>query len=72
MRSVSYMVNEKHFKILVTGKWIGVILDEANGKNNGTVQGKKYFSCDDNHGMFVRQTQVLCVNILFMLIYAIS
>ena len=25
------------------GKWIGVVLDEPNGKNNGTVQGKTYF-----------------------------
>jgi dynactin complex subunit len=41
-----------------TGKWIGVVLDEAKGKNNGAVQGKQYFKCDDKHGMFVRQTQV--------------
>jgi len=40
------------------GKWIGVALDEAKGKNNGTVQGKRYFTCEDNHGIFVRQTQV--------------
>ena len=26
-----------------TGKWIGIILDEPKGKNNGTVQGKTYF-----------------------------
>ena len=44
----------KNFK----GKWIGVILDEPKGKNNGTVQGKSYFSCADNHGIFVRFTQV--------------
>lgn len=42
-----------------SGKWIGVILDEPKGKNNGTVQGKRYFSCDDNHGIFVRQSQVM-------------
>ncbi|RWS10602.1 dynactin subunit 1-like isoform X2 [Dinothrombium tinctorium] len=40
------------------GKWVGVILDEPKGKNNGCVQGKSYFSCDDNHGLFVRQTQI--------------
>ncbi|CAA9995379.1 unnamed protein product, partial [Nesidiocoris tenuis] len=26
-----------------TGKWIGLILDEPKGKNNGTVQNKEYF-----------------------------
>jgi hypothetical protein len=26
-----------------TGKWIGVILDEPKGKNNGTVRGHAYF-----------------------------
>ena len=40
------------------GKWVGVILDEAAGKNNGNVQGKEYFSCADKHGMFVRPAQV--------------
>ncbi|BES89489.1 dynactin [Nesidiocoris tenuis] len=41
-----------------TGKWIGLILDEPKGKNNGTVQNKEYFKCNENHGMFVRQTQL--------------
>ena len=40
------------------GKWIGVVLDDDSGKNNGEVQGKKYFSCPDNHGIFVRPNQV--------------
>ena len=33
-------------------------MDEAKGKNNGTVQGKSYFNCPDNHGIFVRASQV--------------
>ena len=37
---------------------MGVELDEANGKNNGVVQGKTYFNCRDNHGIFVRQQQL--------------
>ena len=45
---------------MLSGKWIGVALDEAKGKNNGTVQGKRYFTCEENHGIFVRQTQVCC------------
>ena len=40
-----------------TGKWIGVVLDDPVGKNNGVVQGKKYFTCADNHGIFVRQVR---------------
>ncbi|XP_056005085.1 dynactin subunit 1-like isoform X4 [Ostrea edulis] len=41
-----------------SGKWIGVILDDEKGKNNGTVQGKTYFTCNPNHGIFVRQSQI--------------
>lgn len=26
-----------------TGKWIGLVLNEPKGKNNGTVQGQSYF-----------------------------
>ncbi|ESP00449.1 hypothetical protein LOTGIDRAFT_140744, partial [Lottia gigantea] len=45
------------------GKWIGVVLDDPKGKNNGTVQGKTYFSCPDNYGIFVRQSQVIIFSI---------
>nr|CAG4641483.1 EOG090X01OH [Eurycercus lamellatus] len=41
------------------GKWIGVILDENKGKNNGTVMAKTYFSCKEGHGMFVRQNSCI-------------
>ncbi|XP_031440402.1 dynactin subunit 1a isoform X3 [Clupea harengus] len=44
--------------LFATGKWVGVILDEAKGKNDGTVQGKRYFTCEENHGIFVRQSQI--------------
>lgn len=26
-----------------TGKWVGVVLTEPKGKNNGTIQGNSYF-----------------------------
>ncbi|XP_025834813.1 dynactin subunit 1 [Agrilus planipennis] len=42
-----------------TGKWIGLILDEAKGKNNGTIKGHTYFQCEENFGMFVRASQVV-------------
>ncbi|XP_069015330.1 dynactin subunit 1-like isoform X4 [Embiotoca jacksoni] len=47
--------------LFASGKWVGVILDEPKGKNDGTVQGKRYFTCEDNHGIFVRQSQLQVV-----------
>ena len=32
------------------GRRVGIILDTAGGKNNGTVGGHKYFQCADQHG----------------------
>ncbi|XP_050594415.1 dynactin subunit 1-like isoform X4 [Bombus affinis] len=45
-----------------SGKWIGVILDEPKGKNNGTIKGQCYFKCAENHGMFVRQSQLILLD----------
>lgn len=41
------------------GKWIGVVLTEERGKNNGTVKGTYYFKCPQNYGIFVRPTQLI-------------
>jgi predicted nucleic acid-binding Zn-ribbon protein len=41
-----------------TGSWVGVELDSALGKCNGSQGGKTYFSCKNNYGIFVRSTQV--------------
>ncbi|XP_045782083.1 dynactin subunit 1 isoform X2 [Maniola jurtina] len=46
------------YPTFATGKWIGIILDEPKGKNNGTVRGHAYFRCEENYGVFVRQTQI--------------
>ncbi|XP_054608464.1 dynactin subunit 1-like isoform X3 [Dunckerocampus dactyliophorus] len=48
--------------LFASGKWVGVRLDEPNGKNDGTVQGKRYFPCEENHGIFVRQSQIHVVD----------
>lgn len=32
------------------GIWVGIALDEPKGKNNGSVQGKSYFECQEKHG----------------------
>ncbi|XP_076026876.1 dynactin subunit 1-like isoform X1 [Genypterus blacodes] len=47
--------------LFASGKWVGVILDEPKGKNDGTVQGKRYFNCEENRGIFVRQSQIQLV-----------
>ena len=36
------------------GDWVGVELDDASGKNDGAVQGQRYFDCRPGHGMFVK------------------
>ena len=43
------------------GRWIGVELEEPNGKNNGTVLGFEYFKCRMLHGIFVRPNQVTII-----------
>ncbi|KAI9820741.1 MAG: hypothetical protein M1827_005111 [Pycnora praestabilis] len=40
------------------GDWIGVALEDASGKNDGAVQGQRYFDCEPRHGMFVRPSAV--------------
>ncbi|PAV68258.1 hypothetical protein WR25_11021 [Diploscapter pachys] len=40
------------------GVWVGVILDEPKGKNNGTVKDVKYFECEPNYGLFIRPNQL--------------
>nr|CDS22634.1 dynactin subunit 1 [Echinococcus granulosus] len=44
-----------------SGKWVGVVLNEPLGKNNGTVQGKRYFDCKESYGLFVRPSQVALI-----------
>ena len=35
------------------GVWCGIELDKPDGKNKGSIHGIRYFTCDQNHGVFV-------------------
>lgn len=41
-----------------TGSWLGVELKEPAGKNDGSVQGVRYFECKAACGLFVRPNMV--------------
>lgn len=43
------------------GDWIGVELNEPTGKNDGSVQGERYFDCEHDFGMFVRPAAVVSI-----------
>ena len=40
------------------GVWCGVELDSCTGKNNGSVHGIRYFTCESNCGVFVPVSKV--------------
>lgn len=55
-RAIVRYVGKTHFSI---GTWIGLELISENGKNDGSIQGIRYFQCEKRHGIFVRPNKVL-------------
>ncbi|KAI5854528.1 CAP-Gly domain-containing protein [Durotheca rogersii] len=49
-------VGQTHFAV---GDWVGVELEDDSGKNDGSVQGERYFECALGRGMFVRPSTVI-------------
>eukprot|EP00946_MAST-07B_sp_MAST-7B-sp1_P003122 g3122.t1 len=47
-----------------TGVWCGLVLDGPVGKNDGMVQGVRYFECKEKHGLFVRPVHLMPVKSL--------
>lgn len=43
------------------GYWVGVELDKEIGKNDGSVDGVRYFRCPPQYGIFVRACQLKIV-----------
>jgi dynactin 1 len=44
---------------LAAGTWIGLQLPDATGKNDGSVQGERYFECKPGYGIFLRKESVV-------------
>jgi dynactin 1 len=38
--------------------WVGIELEDATGKNDGSIQGHRYFQCAPNHGMFLQPSGI--------------
>lgn len=51
-------VGQPHF---AAGDWVGVELEDNTGKNDGSVQGERYFDCPMGRGMFLRPAAVTVI-----------
>lgn len=51
-------IGQPHF---ATGEWVGVELEDGSGKNDGSVQGERYFHCEMGQGMFLRSTALTVI-----------
>lgn len=54
-RGVLMFLGETAF---ASGLWAGIELDHPDGKNDGQVDGTRYFQCAPQHGIFVKPSRV--------------
>ena len=59
VKATVQFVGNTHF---APGDWIGIELEDASGKNDGSVQGQRYFDCPSGHGMFTRPSVLKIVD----------
>ena len=43
---------------IASGQWLGLELADRTGKNDGSVQGERYFVCEAGYGIFIRKESV--------------
>ncbi|KAI4657745.1 uncharacterized protein J4E78_006133 [Alternaria triticimaculans] len=43
------------------GRFVGIELPTADGKNDGSVRGERYFTCAPLHGLFIRDTSIVSI-----------
>ncbi|CAK7202319.1 hypothetical protein SEUCBS139899_005041 [Sporothrix eucalyptigena] len=59
-RGIIRFAGQPHF---APGDWVGVELEAPIGKNDGSVQGERYFDCAMGHGMFLRPKAVAVIGV---------
>ncbi|ERT00172.1 hypothetical protein HMPREF1624_03541 [Sporothrix schenckii ATCC 58251] len=59
-RGIIRFAGRPHF---APGDWVGVELEAPTGKNDGSVQGERYFDCAMGYGMFLRPKAVTVLGV---------
>ena len=59
LKATVQFVGDTHF---APGDWIGIELEDASGKNDGSLDGQRYFECTPKHGMFTRPSALKIVD----------
>ena len=55
---IAYVMFVGQLPNMPAGYWVGVQYEEKVGKNDGTLHGKRYFTCPPGHGGFLRSAKV--------------